>query len=114
EVVYNNGAPGTIIAKVTLIDSLSLTNGQDIKHDPSGVEVSIEGTSLKAVTDNNGKCTITNVPPGVYNFLFKKDGFATQVYGQKEFAGNGTDLVNAILYLSTHKTLELVTREFDD
>src|SRR5580704_9494761 len=80
EVIYNNGVPGTIIATVFLYDSLGVNAG-GIPLDPSGVEVSVEGTDRKALTDKNGKCTITKVPPGVLNFLFKKEGFATQVYG---------------------------------
>ena len=112
EVIYNNGVPGTIIASVFLWDSLGV-NGGGILLDPSGVEVSIEGTDRKALTDKKGKCTITNVFPGVLNFFFKKDGFATQVYGQKEFAGNGIDLINTSMYLATHKTGELILRPFD-
>jgi hypothetical protein len=113
EIVYNNGVPGTIIARVTLWDSLSAFPGFSPVLDPSGVEVSIEGTAFKALTDKNGDCTIQNVPPGVYNFLFKKTGFSTQVIGQKAFPGNGTDVISTVLYLATHKTVELITRPFD-
>jgi hypothetical protein len=113
EIIYNNGVPGTIIAQVQLCDSLSGPTGQIYLPDASGIEVSIEGTSFKTVTDKNGKCTLSNIPPGVYSIFFKKDGFTTQKDAYKEFAGNGTDVVYSELFLTTHKTAELVIREFD-
>src|SRR5437763_13234550 len=77
EVVYtNDGKPGTIIIDVTLFDSVIMVGGGSTRiTDASGVEVSLEGTSLKEITDINGRCNISNVPPGAYDFLFTKDGF---------------------------------------
>lgn len=108
EVVYTNGIPGTLIADVTLNDS---TWSKIL--DPSDVEVSIEGTAIKGLTDKNGRCTLLNVPPGIYNIFFKKIGFITQVYGQKEFVGNGTDEVSTTLVRITHKTTDFIIRYFD-
>src|SRR5438094_9938499 len=76
EVVYtNDGKPGTIIIDVTLIDTLFNNGNPIVLADASGVEASIDGTSLNGITDKNGRCIISNVPPGAYYFTFTKEGF---------------------------------------
>jgi hypothetical protein len=113
QVMYTGDAiPGTIIGKVTAIDTLFI-NGRYVVSDPSGVEVSIEGTSLKGITDKGGRYSISNVPPGAYWLIFKKEDFATYHDGVIEFAGNGTDYWDAEVYRISYVTPDLVLRPFD-
>ena len=114
-VVYtNDGKPGTIVGQVTLIDSLyKLNEGYTILSDASGVEVSIDGTQLKGITDANGRFSIENIPPGAYWLIFKKDGFATYHEGVIDFPGNGTDYHNGQLNRLSYITPELILRAFD-
>src|SRR5262249_51881701 len=48
--------------------------GNDLA-DSSGVTVSIDGLSLKAVTDKNGSWHIDDVPAGRYNIILTKATF---------------------------------------
>jgi|GEM_PF-4529472 len=59
-------------------------------NDNSGAFVSLKGTKISTTTDYNGKWTLTNVEPGVYDIIFSKPGYdTTEVYGFP-FPGNGT------------------------
>lgn len=110
QIIYtNDGKPGTIVGKVALIDSTYA-----YLKDASGVEVTIEGTPYKAVTDSNGKWSITNVLPGTYYLFFKKDGFALKKDGAIKFAGNGTDSWNSSLYRINRITPDLILRPFEE
>src|SRR4051812_39139029 len=96
EIIYNNGVPGTIIGQVTLYDTLLNFGNRDfIIDDRSGIEVSIEGTQLKGITNKNGSYSIKDVPPGAYILIFKKNDFITYKSDPFEFAGNGTDRFDA-------------------
>lgn len=57
---------GTIAGSVT--DS---ANGQGI----AGVTISVENTSFRVVTSDNGRYRVTNVPPGTYTVTARRIGF---------------------------------------
>ncbi|HRU62317.1 MAG TPA: carboxypeptidase-like regulatory domain-containing protein, partial [Bacteroidia bacterium] len=44
-----------------------------------GVPVMIEGTTLGAVTDLDGRYLITNIPNGTYNIVFRYIGYTTKI-----------------------------------
>jgi len=39
------------------------------------VDIVIEGTTLEAITDSNGRCFIANIPPGNYKIVVMKAGY---------------------------------------
>lgn len=56
--------------------------------DHSGVSVSLEGTEYTAVSDAEGRWALKDVPAGIYQVTFRKEGFDwTKV--QEQFVGNG-------------------------
>lgn len=118
QVVYTGSAiPGTIGGNGVLLDTLydNFTQNYSLLPDAENVQVSLEGTNFNAVTDKNGAWKINNVPPGVYNIVYQKDGFATSKSISKEFAGNGIDQVEFFsLYRISKISLELILRSFED
>lgn len=60
----------------------------------SGVEVSIVGTALRAVTDTGGHFEIDNIPAGIYTIVFSKAGFDSMVYPTHHILGVGTDIID--------------------
>ena len=48
----------------------------------SGAEVGIAGTSYEAVTDDHGKFTLYNIPPGVYSVEITASGYLRRVLQQ--------------------------------
>lgn len=57
--------------------------------DERGAKVAIKGTNISAVTDAQGRWTLKDVPQGVYDIVFTKDGFDTlEIYGVT-YPGNG-------------------------
>ena len=58
----------------SLSGEVTLTASSGVK-DFAGVTVYIPGTSYSALTDPNGKYSISNVPPGVHYLFAEKDGF---------------------------------------
>jgi hypothetical protein len=61
---------------------------------PEGIEVSIQGTSFHASVDTGGHFTIANIPAGVYNIIFSKQGFDSMIYPAHHLIGVGTDIIN--------------------
>lgn len=57
------------------------------KKDHSGAIVSIEGTSLFAVTDQDGKWTLNGIPNGTYTFMFSKPGYSYHKYYMMQIVG---------------------------
>ena len=113
QVIYTgSGIPGTILGKVILYDTLYDNLGYVILDDASGVTVSVEGATLKAITDKDGKYSIPDVPPGTYLIAFSKDGFATDKL-HLSFAGNGTESKSDELIRISFISPTLVLRAFD-
>ena len=67
--------------------------------DHSGVDVYIPGTDVIAKTDGNGNFSFTDIPVGLHNFYFEKDGYhrgqleAIQVESEKSTTLTSVDLV---------------------
>jgi hypothetical protein len=53
------------------------------------VIVTIEGTSLSALTDSLGAWSIGGVETGIYNIAFNKSGYGTTKITQRQFTGGG-------------------------
>lgn len=58
--------------------------------DPSGVTVTLEGTSYSAVTDANGIWSISDLPAGTYDLMYSRDGYTRQKSCCFQFVGGGT------------------------
>lgn len=77
--------------------------------DHAGVMVYIPGTSYLAMSDTSGQYSITDVPQGVHNLYFERDGFHRGQMEELSFQGGITNAVSAIkLLLSTGATGNLV------
>ena len=62
-----------------------------------GVNISVEGTSLGAATDEDGFFYIINVPPGEYNVRVEMIGYATLVMEKVQVSTDQTTTLNAQL-----------------
>jgi hypothetical protein len=81
-------SPGTGSANVR--GEISLSNGYgSLTQSYSGVKVSIDGTSLAAITDDTGFYELKNVPGGTYNFTLSKPGFGTVRWFGVSIQGGG-------------------------
>ncbi len=74
----------------------------------TGAKVQVEGTNHFAITDSSGRYTIEDVPPGIYNIVFSKEGFCIYKMVSKEFSGGGKAYYPTI-YLYELTTLTLST-----
>ncbi len=81
-----SGTTGTIIGKLKQYDQYGVpyTTGLNT------VTVSVETTTISAVTDATGTFTISNLAPGVYDLALNKPNCGVQKYQQITFPGNGT------------------------
>ncbi len=61
---------------------------------PSGIQISIQGTSYQATADTGGHFEIDNIPAGVYNIIFWKPGYDSMIYPVHHIIGVGTDIIN--------------------
>ncbi|MCX6152910.1 MAG: carboxypeptidase-like regulatory domain-containing protein [Candidatus Kapabacteria bacterium] len=55
----------------------------------SNVKVQIEGTQICALSDSNGRFTLNNVEPGVYDIMSTKNNYDTIEFFGIPFPGNG-------------------------
>ncbi len=60
----------------------------------SGVEVELQATKYHAISDSLGNFRIDNIPAGVYNIIFSKQGFDSMIYPVHHLIGAGTDIIN--------------------
>lgn len=98
ETVYE-ALTGDVKGRVRLID----INGSTTEvNDLAGVEVTVEGSSpaMKAITDDKGLYSFTNLETGIYDIVFKKDGFSTYKIVSWPFTGGTvtTYIDNIYLY----------------
>jgi hypothetical protein len=80
----NNGLTGNINGFVNLLRS----DGSRAP-DLSGAIVNLDGTSLSAITDTNGKWVIPDITAGIYTIKYTKDGYGTYVDMNRQFVGGG-------------------------
>ena len=59
------------------------------RNEYGGVTVSLVGTNLSTVTASDGSWSIRNVPKGVYDITFHKDGIGPQTISSWQFIGAG-------------------------
>lgn len=62
-----------------------------------GVNISVEGTSMGAATDEDGFFYIINLPPGVYNVKVEMIGYATTMMENVQVSSNRTTTLNVQL-----------------
>ncbi|MBI5528501.1 MAG: carboxypeptidase regulatory-like domain-containing protein [Deltaproteobacteria bacterium] len=86
---YDPSAASEKKAKGNVRGSVALERSDD----PSGVLVSLEGTSLTATTGSDGSFTLTGVKEGVYAVLASKEGYRQErLPGVSVAVGVATDL----------------------
>ncbi|MBI5528405.1 MAG: carboxypeptidase regulatory-like domain-containing protein [Deltaproteobacteria bacterium] len=86
---FDPSASGEKQAKGNVKGSVALERSDD----PSGVLVSLEGTSLTATTGSGGSFTLTGVKSGVYALLVTKEGYRQErVSGVSVPVGDTVDL----------------------
>jgi hypothetical protein len=73
---------GNIVGKIALHNTPNNAYG--------GVTVSLDGTSYYSTSTDDGTWELTDVPAGVYKFVFSKAGYFTQEFYNFQFVGNGT------------------------
>lgn len=59
----------------TIQGTVALTSNDTSRYALDGVKVSLDGTSLTAISDVSGKWKIDNVPSRTYNITFEKENF---------------------------------------
>jgi hypothetical protein len=81
----NGTSRGSLSGTVALQD----TWGNDLA-DNSGVEVTVDGTTSRAVTDNAGSWHIDDIPAGRHDIVFKKPSFGTMRVPDQPIIGAST------------------------
>jgi len=84
---------GNIIGFVYLVDE----TGYEVEN-KSGVNISIEGLTSSAITNEDGRFELSDVPAGTYNIIFNKSGYGTYKRFSFQFIGGN---VPAFLYETT-------------
>lgn len=97
EITYE-GIKGDAKGKVRLLDP----NSTEIITDYSGVAIVVDGASpeMNTVSDKDGKYTLPGLRTGVYDLVFKKEGYATFKIMSWLFAGGNVPayISSVILY----------------
>jgi Carboxypeptidase regulatory-like domain len=78
-------ATGSLVVNIDLMQQDRTFAGNK-----SGVEVSLQGTSLSAVTDSSGYFRFTALKAGTYSIVFSKFGFGTTELKSYQFVPNDT------------------------
>lgn len=83
---------GSITGNVALFkESIAIENHSGIPYgDNSGVTVSLEGTEYSTLSLADGTWVLENIPAGIYNIEFEKEGFAWNKLWNVQLVGNGT------------------------
>jgi Carboxypeptidase regulatory-like domain len=71
---------------------LNQVTGEPVRKANVSLKPESGGTTLKGVTDNEGKFSIENIDPGRYTLGAERQGFVTQNYGARRPSGPGTTL----------------------
>jgi hypothetical protein len=117
ETSMGNGSTqfGTMVGFLTYIDTMTSDYYNSIRRPLAGATVRIEGLSLTAQSDVNGKWEIRNVPAGTYKISALKEGYSTSVDPAFPFVGNGTDMVSLLsaAKIPYQTPASLVVRSFE-
>lgn len=84
---------GNIVGFVNLVDE----TGNEVE-DKSNVDVTIEGLTSSANTNENGRFELSNVPAGTYNIIYNKTGYGLYKRFSFQFIGGN---IPAMLYETT-------------
>jgi len=84
---------GNIVGFVNLVDE----TGNEVE-DKSGVNISIEGLTSSAKTNEDGRFELSNVPAGTYNIIYNKTGYGSYKRFSFQFFGGN---IPAMLYETT-------------
>lgn len=84
---------GNIVGFVNLVNE----TGNEVE-DKSGVNISIEGLTSSANTNEDGRFELSNVPAGTYNIIYNKTGYGSYKRFSFQFIGGN---VPAMLYETT-------------
>lgn len=87
-----NQVPNTITGEIELYDADSDT----LIADRSGANVILVGTQFITSSDENGKYTLQNVPPGLYVMQITKPGFDTVTLSRVEYSGVGVEFISMV------------------
>lgn len=87
--------PDPVPAKANIIGSVILYDASVTPVDKSGMKVSVEGSSplISAITDDNGKFTLADVPFGTYALVYEKSGYGTSKKAGIEHKNTGSATV---------------------
>lgn len=85
-----------LITKANINGSVNLYDEGTTQVDNSNMTVKVEGTSpsISAITDGDGKFTLTDVPFGTYTLVYEKLGFGTFKKVDIEHLNNATAILN--------------------
>ena len=82
---------------VGFVNHLVDETGNEVE-DKSGVNVTIEGLTSSAITNEDGRFELSNVRAGTYNIIYKKTGYGSlKIFGFQFIGGN----IPAMLYETT-------------
>jgi hypothetical protein len=106
---------GSVIGYVSYFDTLYTDFNDGNSHSLVGAEISVEGTTFKAITDVNGRWEIHDLPAGTYTISCSKENYTTLKSTAFKFVGNGTDLLmfSPLGKMPFLTPTELVTRAFE-
>ncbi len=82
------------------------TTGADL----AGVEIVLTGTGRSATTDSQGRYTVTGIPPGRFEILFRRLGYAPLVMYRSFMGDTGTTVVDVELVSEAVVLPEVETR----
>lgn len=77
-----------------------------------GVNISVDGSTLGATTDIDGKYEITDLAPGIYKLIFTYIGYADKNVENVEVKANETATLNVSLDLATNELAEVQVVDF--
>jgi len=95
------------------------TENGSVISDGSGVQIYLEGTNFRTLTDHSGNWKIYNIPAGTYNLVAKKDGFGYHKFIDFEYLGGananhfGQTLIATPTYLIDSVEINMVNDNVD-
>ena len=101
---------GNLVGFVTLYDE-----NDNLILNKSGVNITVNGSSTyKDTTDNNGRFEIDNIPSGIYNIIYSKQGFSeTKTIGMQFAGGSNPAFITKVLTKPASTTTELLKLSID-
>lgn len=76
--------------------------------DMSGTRVTVEGTGISALSDYDGYFTLNNVPEGRQTYIFKHEGYITQMVANSWYMPSAVELFPVHDYRAEITNIEIV------